>query len=104
MVSILEESVRQLLADYHIHATTKREAPGVYVENKKICSVGLRIRRGCSYHGLALNVAMDLTPFSRINPCGFQGLAMTHMAEFQPVIENKIVEKNLLKYLLANLS
>lgn len=81
LVTRIEHVVIDLLADYHIQAKAKREAPGVYVDNKKICSIGLRVRRGCVYHGLALNVQMDLQPFNRIHPCGFAGLAMTQMAD-----------------------
>ncbi len=79
LVTLLEQSVIQLLAKYQIQAYAECKAPGIYVNEKKICSVGLRIRRGCSYHGLALNIDMNLEPFSRINPCGFADL---HMVQF----------------------
>lgn len=81
LVSILENAVISLLAEYDILASAKKEAPGVYIDGKKICSIGLRIRKGCSYHGIAFNVNLDLEPFSRINPCGFAKLPMTHFAE-----------------------
>ncbi len=103
IVNILENTIIQFLADYQIKAFAKREAPGVYVANKKICSVGLRIRRGCSYHGLALNVRMDLEPFSRINPCGYQQLEMTQIRDFQPEITIQSAEIKLLDYLISNL-
>lgn len=77
LVSAMENAVVALLAQYDIKAYPKCDAPGVYVDEQKICSVGLRIRRGCSFHGLALNVNMDLSPFQRINPCGYAGLTMT---------------------------
>ena len=77
LVDGIEESIVSVLAGYSIGATTKRDAPGVYVDASKIASVGLRIRRGCSYHGLSLNVAMDLEPFDRINPCGHVNLQMS---------------------------
>lgn len=80
LVSLLEDSIIELLGTYGIQAAAKPDAPGVYVDAAKIASLGLRIRRGCSFHGLALNVNMDMQPFSRINPCGYQGLAMTQMA------------------------
>ena len=80
LVSILEDSVIDMLAEYKIVGIAKREAPGVYVHGEKICSIGLRIRRGCAYHGIAFNVAMDLAPFKRINPCGFAQLKMTQFA------------------------
>ena len=77
LVSIIEESIINLLADYHVQAIAKTDAPGVYVNRKKIASLGLKIIKGCSFHGLALNVDMDLSPFSQINPCGYAGLEMT---------------------------
>jgi lipoyl(octanoyl) transferase len=80
-VTLLEKSIIDLLAQYQIEAKAKCEAPGVYVNQQKICSIGLRVRRGSSYHGLALNVNMDLEPFSRINPCGFRELTMTQIAD-----------------------
>ncbi len=103
MVSLLENSIIQLLNDYAITAYAKADAPGVYTQDKKICSIGLRIRRGSSYHGLALNVAMDLEPFRRINPCGFASLEMTQIKDFQSAIEMKTVEMQLTHYLIANL-
>jgi len=79
LVVALENSVINLAARYGIAAAGRRTAPGVYVEARKLASIGLRVRRGCSYHGLALNVDMDLEPFQRINPCGMAGLAMTQL-------------------------
>jgi len=81
LVSGLENATVGTLGQYGICAAARRDAPGVYVEGKKIASLGLRIRRGCSYHGLSLNVDMDLSPFSAINPCGFQGLRITQLAD-----------------------
>ncbi len=80
MVDVIENSIIDLLTEYDIEAHAKREAPGVYVGGKKIAALGLRIRRGCSYHGLSLNIDMDLEPFSRINPCGYAGLEVTDLA------------------------
>lgn len=80
LVSALEDAVIATLAGYGIAARAEPDAPGVYVDGAKICSVGLRVRRGASYHGLALNVNMDLEPFSRIDPCGYHGLTMTQIA------------------------
>ncbi|MFT6985384.1 MAG: lipoyl(octanoyl) transferase [Psychromonas sp.] len=77
LVSIIEQSIITLLADYKVTALAKADAPGVYVNGKKIASLGLKIRKGCSFHGLALNVDMDLSPFLQINPCGYAGLEMT---------------------------
>jgi lipoyl(octanoyl) transferase len=80
LVVALEDAVIAYAARYGIHALGKRDAPGVYVDGSKLASIGLRIRRGSSYHGLALNVNMDLAPFAGINPCGFQGLPVTQLA------------------------
>lgn len=80
LVCALERAVIRCVAGYGIEAIGSREAPGVYVDGRKLASIGLRIRRNCSYHGLALNVDMDLEPFRRINPCGFQGLELTQLS------------------------
>ncbi len=79
LVNGLEQSVIELLADYSIAGQRRNGAPGVYVQDAKIAALGLRVRRGCSYHGLAINVDMDLTPFDGINPCGYPGLQVTQM-------------------------
>jgi len=79
LVRGIESSICSVLADYGIDAANRDDAPGVYVGGNKIASLGLRIRRGCSYHGLSLNVAMDLEPFQRINPCGLVGMEVTDM-------------------------
>ncbi|GFE83052.1 octanoyltransferase [Steroidobacter agaridevorans] len=79
LVMALESAIIDLLASWNIEAVAKREAPGVYVNGRKVASIGLRIRRGSSYHGLAFNVAMDLQPFQRINPCGYRGLEVTDL-------------------------
>lgn len=84
LVTSIEQTIVTTLAHYAIEAASKPDAPGVYVNGDKIASLGLRVRRGCSFHGLALNVAMDLAPFQRINPCGYQGLAMTQMKDLLP--------------------
>ncbi|MGD9982800.1 MAG: lipoyl(octanoyl) transferase LipB [Porticoccaceae bacterium] len=87
LVSALEQSVIAWLAELGIAAATRARAPGVYVDDAKIASLGLRIRRGRSYHGLAVNVAMDLAPFARINPCGYAGLRMTQVADLLPAAQ-----------------
>jgi lipoyl(octanoyl) transferase len=81
LVSALEQAVVGYAAQFGIRAQARPKAPGVYVGGKKLASIGIRIRRNSSYHGLALNVSMDLEPFSRINPCGYPGLQMTQLAE-----------------------
>jgi lipoyl(octanoyl) transferase len=81
LVNAMENSLIELLSHYAVAAQARPDAPGVYVADKKIASLGLRIRRGCSFHGLALNVDMDLQPFQRINPCGYAGLQMTQLRD-----------------------
>ncbi|MEA2094087.1 MAG: lipoyl(octanoyl) transferase LipB [Pseudomonadota bacterium] len=81
LVHILEQAVINLLADYAIPAQRREKAPGVYVDDCKIAALGLRVKRGCAFHGLSLNVNMDLAPFSMINPCGFNGLKVTRMSD-----------------------
>jgi lipoyl(octanoyl) transferase len=81
LVLQLEQSVIDLAAAHGIQAMGRRDAPGVYVDGRKLASLGLRIRRGASYHGMALNVAMDLEPFARINPCGLAGMQVTQLAD-----------------------
>ncbi|MBP6724307.1 MAG: lipoyl(octanoyl) transferase LipB [Halioglobus sp.] len=84
LVDTIERSIVLLLAEHGIDAEPRPDAPGVYVGGAKIASLGLRVRRGCSYHGLSLNVDMDLEPFGRINPCGHRGLEVTSMARLLP--------------------
>jgi lipoyl(octanoyl) transferase len=81
LVSRIERSLIELLAGYEVEAHARPDAPGVYVGEMKIASLGLRIRNGCSFHGLALNVDMDLAPFQRINPCGYAGMVMTQLKD-----------------------
>jgi lipoyl(octanoyl) transferase len=103
IMSLLEQSVIQMLMDYKIPAYAKPTAPGVYINNKKICSIGLRIRRGCAFHGLALNVAMNLEPFLRINPCGFSELKMTQLSELNKSVDMRMASVKLVEYLIKNL-
>ena len=81
LVTLLEQVLIELLNNNGIQATARADAPGVYVDGAKIASLGLRVRKGCTFHGLALNVAMDLSPFSRINPCGYAGMKMVQSSE-----------------------
>ncbi|MCS3602180.1 lipoyl(octanoyl) transferase [Buttiauxella sp. BIGb0471] len=101
LVTILEQTVVNTLAELNIDAYPRADAPGVYVDGRKICSLGLRIRKGCSFHGLALNIDMDLSPFLRINPCGYAGLEMTQvtslrsgvsLSDVQPLLIDKFLE------------
>lgn len=110
LVTRIEQAMIDVLAGYGIAAHADREAPGVYVDGAgglpgraKIGSLGLRVRRGCSYHGLALNVAMDLEPFSRINPCGYSGLRMTQIADLGGPRSVEAVARDLEPHLLARL-
>nr|WP_211263844.1 lipoyl(octanoyl) transferase LipB [Photobacterium ganghwense] len=105
LVTHIENTVINTLSRYGIESNARPDAPGVYVNHQKICSLGLRIRRGCSFHGLALNINMDLAPFLRINPCGYAGMEMTQtvslngpseLAEVQPVLVEEL--NNLLDY------
>ena len=94
LVCQLERTLMQFLLHFDIRAETCQGAPGVYVDNKKIASVGLRVKNGCTYHGIALNVAMDLTPFAGINPCGYEKLAMTQIQDAKPDIHmNEVIEQ-----------
>ena len=99
LVNQIEQVVIDVLEDYSIEAERKENAPGVYVDNAKIAALGLRVRRGCSYHGVSLNVDMDLTPFTYINPCGYQGLASVQMKQLNPTTNILDVKKRLLDHL-----
>jgi lipoyl(octanoyl) transferase len=103
LVTILEQTVVDLAASLGVAAYARPEAPGVYVDGRKLASVGLRVRRGCSYHGLSLNVAMDLAPFRRINPCGYAGLEVTQLRDLGIDPAPAEVEQALLNHFLARL-
>lgn len=103
LVIALENSVIDLLAQWSIRALGRRDAPGIYVDGSKVASIGLRIRRGCSYHGLAFNVAMDLEPFGRINPCGYQGLQITDLRSLGVSLDLQAVAQSLAPRLLQSL-
>ncbi|HHF0480372.1 TPA: lipoyl(octanoyl) transferase LipB [Vibrio antiquarius] len=101
LVTTIENLVINTLKAYNIDSAARPDAPGVYVDGKKICSLGLRIRRGCSFHGLALNVNMDLTPFLRINPCGYEGMEMVQVSQFGGPDNVEAVEKQLIEELVT---
>ncbi len=103
LVTLMEEALVSVLDDLGIEAYAKPDAPGVYVRGDKIASLGLRVRRGCSFHGLALNVDMDLTPFLRINPCGYAGLAMTQAKAHNPAASLADLNGRVEKYLINRL-
>ena len=93
LVSAIEQSVVQTLASYDIEAYPKKDAPGVYVNEEKIASLGLRIKRGKSFHGLGFNLDMDLAPFDRINPCGYAGLQMTQLKSFVDHVDMQRIKR-----------
>lgn len=99
----IEQAIIETVAQWGINASGRRDAPGVYVDGRKLASIGLRIRRSCSYHGLALNVSMDLEPFARINPCGYQGLEMTQLGELGGPVDLRRVAEALMPPLLRQL-
>ena len=102
-VDCIEGALIGLLAEYGLDAHARRDAPGVYVGESKIASLGLRVQRGCSFHGLALNVDMDLEPFQRINPCGYAGLRMTQLSEFATGVRVDDVTAPLVRLLMQGL-
>ena len=103
IVTALERSVIDYAAELGIEAECRRNAPGVYVSGRKLASVGIRVRRGASYHGIALNVGLDLKPFHRINPCGYAGLEMTRLADLSGVDSVSVAAEALKPYLLSRL-
>lgn len=103
LVSLIEQSIVDLLQEFGIAAAAKKDAPGVYVNENKICSIGLRIRRGCAYHGIAFNIALDLEPFNRINPCGYKALKMTQFSELGGLQDTLESGRKLINYLMKNL-
>lgn len=102
LVRRLEKTVVELLGELSISAIAKCDAPGVYVNEEKICSIGLRVRKGASYHGIALNIDMDLTPFSYINPCGYQGMKMTQVKSLAPQVTVDEIKKAMIPAFLRN--
>jgi len=102
-VHLLEQNVIDLLAEYGIAGERRESAPGVYVDGAKIASLGLKVRQGRCYHGLSLNVDMDLTPFSFINPCGYAGLRVCQLADFVPGVEVDSVAERLASSLIRSL-
>jgi lipoyl(octanoyl) transferase len=113
LVTLMEQSLVDLLQEFGIESYAKKSAPGVYVQRKignqlvehKIAALGLRVKKGCSYHGLALNVDMDLAPFRQINPCGYAGLAVTQMVDLLPKKpDSHDIESRLLQQLAKKLN
>jgi len=100
-ITIIEQSIINTLSDYQLNAYAKKEAPGVYISNAKIAALGLRIKKGCSFHGLSLNFAMDLQPFKQINPCGYKDLEVIQFSDYIKDI-SLVQVQNKLVYHLAN--
>ena len=103
LVERLEQAVIDVVAHYGIESRARRDAPGVYVGDAKIAALGLRVRRGCSFHGLAFNIDMDLEPFQRINPCGYQGLQVPRLLDWVPGAVRGTVEDLLIQRLVQAL-
>lgn len=104
LVNGIEEALIQTMKEYGVDAKRKEKAPGVYVGGKKIASLGLRVRKGCTFHGLAFNVRMDLEPFLRINPCGYAGLEVTQLHALNSLVEFDKVQEVLIKKLCEALN
>lgn len=104
LVDIIESSIMDLLAQHSVISNTKKDAPGVYIDQKKIASVGLRLKRDCCYHGLSLNVDMDLNPFKAIDPCGYAGLEMTQTKDLNIQESPQTMGETLLNILKNRLS
>jgi len=103
LVTVMEEALVATLAQCGVDARAKADAPGVYVEDAKIASLGLRVRKGCSFHGLALNIDMDLSPFLAINPCGYPGLNMVQLTDLAVNVDKHEVAQQLLSQLMQRL-
>lgn len=99
LVSALEQATIDLLAHYNIDAQSHCDRPGVYIGDEKIASIGLRVKKGCSFHGIALNVDMDLTPFTYINPCGYSQLKMTQLKTHAPQVSLDIIQPQFAEYI-----
>lgn len=103
LVTHIENSIIALLADYGLESAARADAPGVYIGDAKIAALGLRVRKGCCYHGLSLNLDMDLTPFSRINPCGFENLRVTQMSDFGIHLDLQQAGEELCGHIIRNI-
>lgn len=103
LVYLLEQAVIDYLADHNLKGERRDKAPGVYVDGRKLAALGLRVRRGCTYHGLSLNVAMNLSPFAGINPCGYVGLKVTQLRDLGITANFEQVVQQFLPYLLKQI-
>ncbi len=103
LISNIEQAIIATLALHKLKASSRADAPGVYIDGAKIAALGLRIKKGCSYHGLSLNLDMDLSPFLGINPCGYEGMDVCQLSDFKEKINFSLITDQLLTQLLANL-
>lgn len=104
LVTAIEQSVIDLLAEYGVAAARRAGAPGVYVDGAKIAALGLKVRKGCTWHGLSLNIGMDLSPFDAIDPCGYPGLQVTQMTDVGAVDSQSRIELRLVKHIRQKLN
>ena len=104
LVSIIEDSIIKLLEHFHIKAYSDKKAPGVYVNTKKIAALGLRVSKGCTTHGLSLNIDMDLKPFQQINPCGFKGLKVTQCKNLGIKSNMKVIAEKLTEIIILKIT
>ena len=103
LVTLIEQSIIDTLSEYQLTASAKKEAPGVYIADAKIAALGLRIKKGCSFHGLSLNINMDLSPFRQINPCGYKNLEVIQLSDYIEDVEMSQVQEQLTFHLAKNL-
>ena len=103
LITLIEQSIIDTLRDYQINAYAKKEAPGVYIDDSKIAALGLRIKKGCTFHGLSLNIAMDLSPFKQINPCGYKNLKIVQLSDYIHDIKLSQVQQKMITYLVKNI-
>ena len=103
MVTLMEQAIIDVLQSFSVTAFAKADAPGVYVDQSKIASLGLRVRRGCTFHGFALNLDVDMEPFLRINPCGYAGMQMSNMADFVSNLDHSLVRQRLCDYMVEKI-
>ena len=104
LVSLIEQSIINILNDYQLKAYAKKEAPGVYINEAKIAALGLRIKKGCSFHGLSLNVSMNLAPFKQINPCGYNNLEVIQLSDYIDNVQLSQVQQKLAAQLAENIA
>jgi len=102
LVRTIEKVVIDCLTEMNVSANAREDAPGIYVDEAKICSIGLRVRRGCSYHGIAFNIDMDLTPFTYINPCGYSGMKMAQVKDFSPQETITSIQDKIIPYFIQH--